>query len=138
MRWLTLIVALMLGACGTLDNVPTQAELQAQWDALNVFPQRYKSDILSLMRNYLNDPTNVRDAGITQPQLKKVGPGDRYVVCVRFNARNSDRKYTGAKEGAAVFAGAKLDHFVDLPKEAKPICKDVSYEPFPELAKLTR
>src|SRR6185437_10730205 len=94
MRWLTLIVALMLGACGTLDNVPTQAELQAQWDALNVFPQRYKSDILSLMRNYLNDPTNVRDAGITQPQLKKVGPGDRYVVCVRFNARNSDRKYT--------------------------------------------
>jgi hypothetical protein len=50
-----------------------------------------------------------------------------------------DGKYTGQKEGAAMFVSGKLDQFVDTPpREVRELCKDVSYAPFPELEKLTR
>ena len=60
-------------------------------------PQNYKQDLLAFLRTYLNDPTHVRGAAVSQPQLKNVGPGDRYVACVRYNARNSDGKYIGVE-----------------------------------------
>ena len=139
MRWLALSVVLpvvlLLAACST-NIEPSAAELEARWNAQNVFPQNYKQDLLAFLRTYLNDPTNVRDAGVSQPALKKAGPGDRFIACVRYNAR-SDGKYAGVKEGAAVYISGKLDRFVDG-KEAQPFCKDVAYAPFPELARLTR
>ncbi len=145
MRWLTLLAALVaalvaafaLGACST--NVgPSPAELKATWETQNVVPQGYKSDLLAFMRTYLNDPTHIRGAAVSQPQRKFIGPGDRYVVCVRFNARNTDGKYAGSKEGAATFVSGKLDRFIDGPKEAHELCKDAAFAPFPELEKLTR
>jgi hypothetical protein len=90
------------------------------------------------LRTYLNDPSNVRSASVSQPQLKYIGPGDRYVSCVRFNARNSDGKYLGSKDGAAVYVSGKLDRFLDTAKDVRALCKEVAYAPFPELEKLTR
>ena len=44
------------------------------------------------MHAYLNDPTGIRDAGISDPALKSVGNLQRYVVCLRFNAKKRDAK----------------------------------------------
>ena len=136
MRWLILPALLLLAACST-DVGPSAAELKAQWEAQNVFPQSYKQDLLAFLRTYLNDPSHIREAGVSQPALKKAGPGDRYVACVRYNARKMGGKYAGVKDGAAIYVSGKLDHFIDG-KEAQPFCKDVAYAPFPELERLTR
>ena len=136
MRWLALAAVLMVGGCAT-EVGPTPAELKAQWEAQNVFPQNYKADLMAYMRTYLNDPTHVRGAAVSQPQLKTVGPGERYVACVRYDAR-VDGKYAGSKDGAATYVSGKLDRFLDTPIEVRELCKDAAYAPFPELETLTR
>ena len=126
-----------LGGCAT-EVGPSSAELKAKWDAENVFPQAYRQDLLAYLRTYLNDPLHVRGAAVSQPQLKYIGPGDRYVACVRYNARNTDGKYQGSKDGAAVYVAGKLDRFFDIPRDVRELCKDAAFAPFPELEKLTR
>ena len=136
MRWLMWLAVLMVGGCAT-DVGPSPAELKAQWDAQNVFPQNYKNDLMAFMRTYLNDPTHVRNASVSQPVLKQVGPGQRYVACVRYNAR-VDGEYAGLKEGAVTYVSGKLDRYLSVPIEVKEFCKDAVYAPFPELETLTR
>jgi hypothetical protein len=136
MRWLALLALVALTGCTTsLD--PTPAELEAQWNAQNVYPQNYKQDLLAFLRTYLNDPSHIHDAGVSTPELKKAGPGNRYVACVRYNARKSGGQYAGTKAGAAVYVSGKLDRFIDG-KQAQPYCKDAAFTPFPELERLTR
>jgi hypothetical protein len=137
MRWLALLMVLWLGGCST-DIGPTQAEINAQWEQQNVFPQNYKADLMAFLRTYLNDPTQIRDAMVSQPQRKNVGPGERYIACVRYNARKDGGAYAGVKDGVAVYVSGKLDRFFDGPKEVREICKDAAYAPFPELETLTR
>ena len=127
---------LAVGGCET-DVGPSQAELRAQWDAQNSLPQDYKQDMLAFLRTYLNDPSHIRDGAISPPMLEKVGPGQRYVACVRYNARDNRAKYMGAKTGAAVYVSGKLDRFLDG-KQAAPLCKDAAFSPFPQLARLAR
>jgi hypothetical protein len=136
LRFLLLLLLPAVGGCSS-DLGPSQAELRAQWDAQNVFPQTYKQDLLAFLRTYLNNPSHIRAASVSQPQLKTAGPGQRYVACVRYNPRNSDGKYAGSTDGAAVYVSGKLDRFIDG-KQAQPFCKDASYAPFPELERLTR
>ncbi len=139
MRWLALLALpalLAAGGCNT-DVGPSQAELRAQWDAQNSLPQNYKQDMLAFLRTYLNDPSGIRDGAVSPPVLKAVGQGQRYVACVRYNARDSRRQNTGVKTGAAVYVAGKLDRFLEG-KEAQPYCKDAAFAPFPELARLTR
>lgn len=140
MRQWALLAALATGALGgcATEVGPTSSELKARWDAENVYPQGYRQDLLAFLRTYLNDPSHIRDAAVSQPQLKYIGPGDRYVACVRYNARNTDGKYQGSKEGAAAYVSGKLDRFFDTPKDVRELCKEVSFAPFPELEKLAR
>ena len=128
----------LLGGCATPDLGPTPGELKARWDAQNVYPQDYKADLIAFLRTYLNDPTHVHGAGVTQPVLKDVGQGQRYDVCLRYNARDMDGKYAGPKEGAAVYVATKLDNFIDAKLAVRDLCKDAVYAPFPELGNLTR
>ena len=141
MRWLALLVAslaaLAVGGCST-DLGPSQAELKSNWETQNSFPLAYKSDLLAYMRTYLNDPTHIRGAAVSTPERKDIGPGERYVACVRFNARKSDGKYAGSKDGFAVYVSGKLDRFFDAPKLVSEFCKDAKFAPFPELEALTR
>jgi len=141
MRPLTLVVvfaaAAALGACAT-EVGPSAAELKARWDAENVYPQKYRQDLLALLRTYLNDPAQIRGASVSQPQLKFIGPGDRYVACVRYNARDTQGKYQGSKDGAAIYVAGKLDRFLDTPKDVREVCKDAVFTPFPELERLAR
>ncbi len=137
MRWLVLAAVLLAGGCAT-DVGPTPAELQARWEAQNVVPQNYKQDLLAFLRTYLNDPSHVRDASVSPPVRKTVGEGERYVACVRYNARDSSHKYAGIKIGVAIYVSGKLDRFLDGPHETAELCKDAAYAPFPELQKLQR
>ena len=137
MRLVALLVAALLAGC-TTNLEPSASDLKARWDAENVYPQRYRQDVLAFLRTYLNDPSHVRGAGISQPQLKYIGPGDRYVSCVRYDASNTDGKYLGSKDGAATYVGGKLDRFLDTPRDVRELCKEGAYAPFPELERLTR
>jgi hypothetical protein len=85
------------------------------------------------MHAYLNNPTGIRDAAISEPVLKSSGAVDRYVACLRFTPKKNASEYGGTREIAAVFMGGRLDRFVDLPKTE---CTGVSYAAFPELQNL--
>jgi hypothetical protein len=129
---------LALGGCASDDIGPSPAELRAQWDAQNVYPQAYKDDLLAFLRTYLNDPSHIRNAGVSQPALMDIGPGKRFVACVRYNARDDHGHYDGAKVAMATYVSGKLDRFIDPGPQVKAMCKDAVFAPFPELAKLTR
>jgi len=102
--------------------------------AVNKYPDNYRAEILAYQRSFLNDPTGVRSAGITQPAVKTVGSTERYVVCVRFDAKGPTGAYAGVREHLAIFLAGKLDQ-MGVTREQ---CKDAAYEPFPELERLRR
>ncbi len=137
MKWLVLLAALFIGGCSH-DLEPTQEDLKVMWEQQNVFPAHYKDDLLAFLRTYLNDPTHIKEAQVSEPVRKKMGLGERYIACVRFNARNTDGRYLGSKEGAAVYVDGKFNRYVTEARAVKDFCKDVPLAPFPELEKLTR
>jgi hypothetical protein len=98
----------------------------------NVFPKDYQRELLTLLTSQLDDPTNVQDAGITEPVLRQAGKEQRYTVCVRYNARNASRHYMGVKESVGYFYGGTLNQFVAADQGQ---CKGVVYKPWPELEK---
>jgi hypothetical protein len=125
-RWLLIANLLLLGGCGgrVSDNMTA-----------NIEPVNYKADTLAFLRTYLNDPTGIREASISQPVLKTVGSQFRYVACLRFNAKKSNGEYAGSKDRMAVFLSGRFD---TLSENVRDQCKDAVYEPFPELERLSR
>lgn len=111
--------------CWSKDPPPVDA---------NIPPTEYRKEILALMPTLLEDATNIRDAGITDPFLASVpGGGTRYMVCVRFNPRNHNHEYLGMVERVGYFYGGKLNQFV---KSDGNECRTAAYKPFPELEKI--
>lgn len=117
--------AIALAACtGTKEAEPEP----------NILPANYKQEILDTMMRVLEDPTNVKDAFITDPFLS-VSPGGRdprYIVCIKYNPR-VNRQYSGNRERLATFFAGRLNQFVDTGLEQ---CAKAQYKPFPELEKL--
>ena len=99
----------------------------------NVFPADYKNEILLTMTNTLEDPTNIRDAFISEPVLRQAGKEERYVVCVRSDSRNANKQYTGSMDRIGYFYAGHLNQLIDATKEQ---CGNAAYKPFPELEKL--
>ncbi|HEY1364870.1 MAG TPA: hypothetical protein VGF60_21680 [Xanthobacteraceae bacterium] len=98
-------------------------------------PANYKSDIIAVLRVYFKDPTGIRGAALSEPMLQPLGRSDRYVVCLRLDAKRSDGQYAGTKEYVAVFVAGRLDQLL----EAKPQqCDAAEYQPFPEAEAMTR
>jgi hypothetical protein len=128
-----LLIALFLLAGGAGERQFSGVETQGG-ASVNVFPEKYREEILAYQRSYLNDPTGIRSAALSQPALRKVGSVERYVVCVRFNAKAPGGTYTGVREHLAIFLAGKLDQM----GVTRELCKDAAYEPFPELEGLTR
>ena len=121
--------AIALGGCSSLD-VFSKAPPPV---APNIFPSDYRNEILSTLNVKLVDPTNVHDAGISDPVLVQVSEQDqRYAVCVRFNPRDINRQYTGEEERIAYFYGGHLNQLV--PATAGQ-CKTAVYKPWPDLEK---
>jgi len=99
----------------------------------NIFPAGYKNEILFTMTNTLEDPTNIRNAFISEPVLRQAGKEERYVVCVRSDSRNANKHYTGSKDRIGYFYAGHLTQLVEATKEQ---CGSAAYKPFPELEKL--
>jgi hypothetical protein len=129
-----LVLALALAACAnSLDDLSSEQH-KADWAAGNVYPANYRAELIAYLRTYLNDPTGIREAAVSEPALKRTGPGDRYVVCVRFNPKRSGG-YAGLKDHLVIYASGKLDRYLEAAGET---CKDAAYAAFPELEQLTR
>jgi hypothetical protein len=139
----------LLGAVVALALAIGLAGCNAEWlrsreradQANSTPPISYRSDIIAFMRTYLNDPTRIRNAAVSEPALKDFDNASRYVVCVRYNARKSTGQYAGPKDSLVLFRDGRLDRIVDLDRivgNARETCKDAAYQPFPELEQLTR
>jgi len=130
---LLVAVMLLLGACAGHRHLFGGSDDDD--NGLNAYPTTFKADILGGMHAYLNDPTGIRDAAISEPMLKSVGYDTRYVVCVQFNGKMNGNAYAGDKVFAAVFLAGHFDRFVE---KAQETCSGVALMPFPELEKLPR
>ncbi len=119
------LVALALAACSSDSK-------KAEPDP-NTLPVNYKREIIDTLTRELDDPTNVRDAFISEPVLRPAGKEQRYTVCVRTTSRNLLRDYTGAQDRLGYFYGGHLNQLVEATKEQ---CGNASYKPFPEMEKL--
>jgi len=128
-----ILTGVALAACSSVEKDYSGPETQGG-ASVNIFPEKYRAEILAYQRSYLNDPTGVRSAAISQPALRKVGSVERYVVCVRFNAKQPSGGYAGVREHMAIFLAGKLDQM----GVTRELCKDAAYEPFPELERLVR
>lgn len=134
MRWLTPLFALLLAGCAAIEW-----DQQAQQHAaeVNVVPTNYRGEIATAMRVYLNDPSNVRDAYVSEPALKTLEGMERYTSCVRYNAKKSGGQYAGSKDSIVTFRAGRLDRIIDN-VFVREQCKDAAYQRFPEMEKLTR
>jgi hypothetical protein len=135
-------VAMALAGCGSSRS---REEREAR---INVHPDNYRADLLAALHTYVSDPTNIRDAYLSDPAIKPLGNQNRYLACVRFNAKNSDGRYTGNKDLLAIFVAGRFDQFVDLQQNPanqssqatamKELCAQADYKRFPELEAMTR
>lgn len=114
----------LLAACSSDSNKTAEDP--------NVFPKDYQRELLLTLTNKLDDPTNVKDAGITDPVLRQAGKEQRYTVCVRYNARNGSRHYEGVKERIAYYYGGSLNQLIVADQGQ---CQGAVYKPWPELEK---
>jgi hypothetical protein len=129
---LLLACAVAVGACslGRLSgDDPSPSDMPA-----NLREANYKPDILAMLRVYLNDPTQVRDAGISDP-MPQPNSRQRYIVCLRLNAKKSSGEYAGAKEYVAIFVAGRLDQLIEAKDDQ---CATAEFHPFPEAEKLSR
>jgi hypothetical protein len=117
-------LGLVLAACSTDFNKEPDP---------NILPANYKQEILDTLMSSLPDPTNVREAFISEPALVTIGKEPRYTVCVRYNGRNQNREYMGSKDRIGFFYGGHLNQLVDADQGQ---CAKAPYKPFPELEKL--
>ncbi len=99
------------------------------------FPTNYRADLLAFMRTYLNDPVGVRGATLAEPVQRTVGGNMRYVACVRYSAKDFNSRYTPVQERGVAFVDGRLDRVVENSTE---LCAGATYQPFPEMEKMTR
>lgn len=125
-HWLLMAVTAMALAACSGDKSKTEPDP-------NIFPAKYKDEILFTMSTTLMNPANVRDAFYTEPALGTFGRDPRYFVCVRSNSRDSNGNYMGSADRIAFFYAGRLNQLVDATKEQ---CGNAPYKPFPELEKL--
>lgn len=132
---LLLLLLLPLGACAGGSSEELYLSRSRYSDAAQPFPANYRAELLAFLRTYLNDPTNIRDASISEPVQRYTGGVRRYFLCVRYDARDSSGRYTGAADRAALFLDGRFDRLIEKPQD---FCPAAAYAAFPELERLTR
>jgi hypothetical protein len=143
-----LLAGVAAGGCTSRYELEQQRRLL---EAQNVPPENFKPDLLAFLRTYLNNPENVRDAAMSEPQKLMVLDTERFAACLRYNARNSAGRYTGQRDHLAVFVSGKFDRMIELGRSdsdpaggnerLRPLrehCARADYRPFPELGQLRR
>jgi hypothetical protein len=130
-----LLLPMALAACAGSDEGRSITYTDDRGVANQPFPNNYKSEILSFMKTYLNNPVGVRDAAMAEPVQRVVGGRLRYVTCLRFTARDTEGNYREPRERAILFVDGRLDRLVENAGEP---CAGAVYAPFPDLEKMTR
>ncbi|MGH6642026.1 MAG: hypothetical protein ACRED3_04940 [Bradyrhizobium sp.] len=130
-----LLLPVALAACAGSDEVKSITYTDDRGVSNQPFPNNYKSEVLSFMKTYLNNPVGVRDAVMAEPVQRVVGGRQRYISCLRFNARDSGGNYREPRERAILYVDGRLDRIIE---NASDPCAGAVYAPFPELEKLTR
>jgi hypothetical protein len=125
-HWLLVALAAWALAACALTKPPPEPDP-------NLFPTAFRKEILDTLSTMLGDPTNVRDASISDPVLGPVAKDQRYTACVRFNERDSEHHYMGIETRIAYFYAGHLNQLV---KASADQCTTAAYKPFPELEKL--
>ena len=125
-----LMVTVALAACSTYsfkkDEPPPEP---------NVFPKDYRSSLLDFLQVQLTDPTGVREAFISEPALRPIGPDNRYVACLRYDSKDGYGRYVGVREYVAIYFNGTLTQFIPATPGQ---CAGAAYAPYPELEKLKR
>jgi hypothetical protein len=136
-RRLALLVLLLLplGACAFGSGEEMYFARPRDVAAAQPFPANYRAELLAFLRTYLNDPTNVREAAISEPIQRDLGGTRRYFLCVRYNARDSSGQYTGVADHAALYLDGRFDRLIEKPQD---LCPAQAYAAFPELERLKR
>jgi hypothetical protein len=134
---LLLPLLLALGACAGGSGEELYLSRSRYADTAQPFPANYKAELLAFMRTYLNDPTNVREAAISEPVQRQIAGSRRYFLCVRYNARDSSGRYTGVSDRAALYLDGRFDRLIERAQDFCPAPAQ-SYAAFPELERLTR
>ena len=117
-------LVLALGACSGAGSSAPPPQTSP-----NIFPAKYRTEIADFLRTYLNNPTKVRDAYVSEPALKPVGGATHYVSCIRYNPRDPQNRYTGNEDNVVVFWGGRLNQL--LPGNPA-LCANAAYQRFPE------
>ena len=130
--WLVVAAALRPRVAASTDLGPSPAELKARWEAQNVYPQNYKNDLLAFLRTYLNDPTHMRGAMLSQPALKTVVRASATSpACATTRATRRQIYRRQGWRGDLRLGQARPLHRQAARREGD--CKDAVYAPFPEL-----
>ena len=132
MRRLIVLAAFVLAGCAGTEP-PSPEAIQV----VHTYPANYKTELLAYLRTFLNDPSGVRNAYVSEPKLTRIQGYERYVTCVRFDAKAVSGNYRGSRDHVATYLGGKLEHFAELRPQAEQ-CRSADYQPFPELEQLPR
>jgi hypothetical protein len=149
-RPLGVLVAAALAAAlsGCASERMRQERLEREAE-INVYPARYRADLVAAMRAYAGDSASIRDAWVADPAIVQIGPRRRYAACVRFSARNGDGRYAG-RSALAVFSEGRFDQFIEASASTDPAsqeslsalmkerCEAAEYKRFPELEAMKR
>ena len=130
-----LLLTLALAACaGDGQNSITYTDDRGV--ANQPYPANYRPDLLAFLKTYVNNPVGVKEAFMAEPVQRTVSGRLRYVVCLRYNPRDTtSSNYLGVRERAVLYVDARLDRVVE---DASEICAGAVYAPFPEMEKMTR
>jgi hypothetical protein len=118
---MTALITMMVCACAKDPPKPIED---------NIFPADYRAQIVALLRRQVDNPNNILDAYVAEPVLKTSQGTSRYIVCVRFNAKDRGGNYRGSKDVAAYFYAGKINQIADASAE---LCGNAVFQPFPEL-----
>jgi hypothetical protein len=130
-----LLLPIALAACAGSDDSKMISYTADRGVSDQPYPNNYRSELLSFMKTYLNNPVGVHDAVMADPVQRTVGGRLRYVSCLRFSPKESDGSYREPRERAIVFVDGRLDHVAE---NATETCAGVVYAAFPDLEKMTR
>ena len=121
---LAALLAAGLAACSRADPPPPDP---------NPFPADFRAAIVKFIPKVVSDPSNIRNASVTDPAFMPVGEQQRYFVCVRYTAKKTATTYGDPEERIALFFGGQINQFTPATREQ---CGNAAYRPFPELERI--
>jgi hypothetical protein len=130
-----LLLPIALAACASSDEGKSISYTDDRGVSNQPYPNNYRTELLSFMKTYLNNPVGVHDGAMADPVQRTVGGRLRYVSCLRFSPRESDGSYREPRERAVIYVDGRLDRVAENASDA---CAGAVYAPFPELEKMTR